>query len=300
MKFLSPDAKVEEPSTQARLYIRQVPSWHAAEEELAYFDESWIFRGQCDATWGLRCYLDRGRGTADPIDAEAELRRNFMQRAHLYLPTSREPETVLEWLALIQHHGGPTRLIDFTRSPLVAAFFALSEETAAETSAIWAINEWGCHRRAVKRIREVDSEYSWLQEHHAIDRAIEARLLTRPPTRFVAPVQPSRLNARMVLQQGLFICLGDPGTDVLGNLNPEVSDEDPLQIVKIELPHGARNEALHSLRRMNISRETLFPGLDGLAQSLAHLLVPRNMEREALLRELGKPNGWPAGDVTPI
>jgi hypothetical protein len=97
----------------------------------------------------------------------------------------------------------------------------------------------------------------------------------------------------MVLQQGLFVCLGDPGTDVFGNLLPEVVDEEPLSLVKIEFPASVRSEALPALRRMNISRETLFPGLDGLAQSLAHLLIPRNRNREALMRELAKPAGWP-------
>jgi hypothetical protein len=216
-----------------------------------------------------------------------------MQRAHLFLPSPREPETVLEWLALIQHHGGPTRLLDFTRSPLVAAFFALCEENDADVAAVWAIDEFACHRRAVQRLRSIDSEFSWLREHHAIEGAIEARLTSRPAKKFVAPIQPSRLNARMALQQGVFVCLGDPGADLFGNLAHEVEAEEGLQVVKIEFPRNERGDALWSLRRLNISREALFPGLDGLAQSLNQLLAPRNLKREALLHELGKPSGWP-------
>jgi hypothetical protein len=97
----------------------------------------------------------------------------------------------------------------------------------------------------------------------------------------------------MALQQGVFVCLGDPGADLFGNLAHEVEAEEGLQVVKIEFPRNERGDALWSLRRLNISREALFPGLDGLAQSLNQLLAPRNLKREALLHELGKPSGWP-------
>jgi hypothetical protein len=177
---------------------------------------------------------------------------------------------------------------------MVAAFFAVCEDCQAETSAVWAINEWACHSRAIKRLRETDSELSWLMEHHRLESAVEKRLLTRPPKRFVAPVQPPRLNARMALQQGLFVCLGDPGSDLFANLAPDVESEQPLQIVKIEFPRTTRGDVLKGLRRLNIRRDTLFPGLDGLAQSLAHRLVPTNLKREALLQLMGRPDGWPA------
>ena len=284
---------VDTSSTQVHIYARRVSSWSAASEELTYFGETWLFRGQRDAAWGLRCSLDRKRGTTDPVHAELSLKDAFSQRAHLYLPSAREPESMLEWCALIQHHGGPTRLIDFTRSAQVAAFFSLEEDSPADTCAVWGIDEFACHRRAVKRLRSVDPDFSWLQDHHNIEDAVNARIGAVPPQRFVAPVQPSRLNARMAIQQGMFICLGDPGSDFIGNLSPEVSDEEPLQVVKLEFPRSERGRALVALRQMGISRESLFPGLDGLARSLEHLLVPRDLTREALLTALGRPLGWP-------
>jgi hypothetical protein len=204
---------------------------------------------------------------------------------------AREPETNLEWLALIQHHGGPTRLIDFTRAPMVAAFFALEEDAPFERSAVWAIDELACHRRAVKRLRTLSAEFSWLQEHHSIEGAIDDRIRTTPPQRFVAPVAPSRLNARMVLQHGIFVCLGDPGSDLFSNLTPAILDEEPLRVVKIEFPRLERGRALAALRRLNIGRESLFPGLDGLAQSLSHHLAPRIGSLEALDGIVDRPIG---------
>jgi hypothetical protein len=284
---------VDTSSTQVHVYLRRASSWSAAKEELSYFGETWLFRGQRDASWGLRCSLDRKRGTTDPVHAELSLKDAFSQRAHLFLQNAREPETMLEWFSLIQHHGGPTRLIDFTRSSFVAAFFALEEGAEADVCAVWAVDELACHRRAVKRLRSVDPDFSWLQDHHSIEGAVDARIGARPPHRFVAPVQPSRLNARMAIQQGMFVCLGDPGSDLFANLNPEVEDEQPLQVVKVEFPRSERGRALWALRQMGVSRETLFPGLDGLARSLEHLLVPRDLSREALLTLLDRPHGWP-------
>jgi hypothetical protein len=288
-----PDVTVDTSSTQVHTYVRHVPSWTSAQEEFGFFPETWIFRGQRDAAWGLRCNLDRKRGSTDPVHVEGTVKNEFVRRAHLFLPNAREPESTLEWLALIQHHGGPTRLIDFTRSPLIAAFFALEEDAEAGTCAVWRIDELACHSRAVKRLRAVAHDYSWLRSHHDIEGAVESRLGVQPPDRFVAPVRPSRYNSRLALQQGIFVCLGDPGSDLFGNLNIEVEDEEPLRVVKIEFPRNGRGQALWNLRRLGISRETLFPGLDGLAQSLAHLFIPRNLHADALLAAMERPSGWP-------
>jgi hypothetical protein len=235
-----PEVTVDKSSTQVHTYVRRVQSWASAQNEIGFFPETWVFRGQQDATWSLQCNLDRRRGTTDPVHAETTVRDEFAKRAHLFLPTAREPESLLEWLALIQHHGGPTRLIDFTRSPLIAAFFALEEDSQAERCAVWGVDELACHERAVQRLRAIDHEYSWLQSHHDIRGAVEERLGVRPPQRFVAPVQPLRHNSRLALQQGVFVCLGDPGSDLFGNLSVEVENLEALKVVKIEFPRSER------------------------------------------------------------
>lgn len=255
--------------------------------ELGYFAVKSLVSGL------VRCNLDRLLSRQDPIQAELKVRSEFIRKAHLYLGGVREPETFLEGLALIQHHGGPTRLIDFTRAPLMAAFFALEKESEATHCAVWAIDEIACHRRAVARIRMIDSDFSWLQEQHNIEEAINARLGSSPPQRFVAPIQPSRLNARMAIQHGIFLCLGDPGSDLFENLIPGEPNEPPIRVVKIEFPRMERGRALEGLRLLNIGRESLFPGLDGLAQSLGQLLVPVNHALDALEEVLMRPQDWP-------
>ncbi len=58
--------------------------------------------------------------------------RKCKRRIHHFPTSERIPQNETEWLALIQHFGGPTRLLDFTLSPFVAIFLAL-EKAVADT-----------------------------------------------------------------------------------------------------------------------------------------------------------------------
>ena len=91
---------------------------------------NWIYRGQGDASWALstsleRCFLREGIEGDDRAKLERELLREFRRTYHNYAAHVPEPERLLEWLSLMQHHGAPTRLLDFTFSIYVAAYFAV-------------------------------------------------------------------------------------------------------------------------------------------------------------------------------
>jgi hypothetical protein len=96
----------------------------------------------------------------------------------------------------------------------------------------------------------------------------------------------------MALQQGVFMCLGSPAGDMFSNLTAP-SGEGMLRAVKIVFSRSGRPLFLEKLRRMNISRETLFPGLDGLARSLEHQLLETDGAQDALLQAIRLPSGWP-------
>jgi hypothetical protein len=103
----------------------------------------WAFWGQKDASWHLSTSLERSATRQRYLlgflpDCESNILKDFRRRAHHYLNSHPSDDNLLEWLALIQHYGGPTRLIDFTHSPYVAAFFAV--EQADSDAAVWAIN----------------------------------------------------------------------------------------------------------------------------------------------------------------
>ena len=77
---------------------------------------------------------------------EERILRIFKRKAHHFLSAGPLPDDDFEWLALMQHHGAPTRLLDFTWSPYVAAFFALQRATGDAAGGAPGTHE-GRHRR---------------------------------------------------------------------------------------------------------------------------------------------------------
>jgi hypothetical protein len=187
---------------------------------------------------------------------------------HHYLAVDREHTSDLEWLALMQHHGAPTRLLDWTTSPYIAAYFAL--EDAHDICAVWAIDTTfflvdGV--RAIKRWKFPDIDVpGQLSNSRYHDAVLEAGVPG------VFPVEPFYMNDRLTAQKGLFLLPGNSEMTFQKNLDACGRDIVASHVVKIEIPLSARFDGLMDLLNMNISRATLFPGVDGFAQSLRHTI----------------------------
>ena len=257
--------------------IREEPvsSWRELRdflEDLA--NAGWAFRGQADAAWPLESSLTRyltrfGGPPKGWLAREKKILRTFQRKAHLLLPRTPEPEETLEWLALMQHHGAPTRLLDFTWSPYVAAFFALERATA--DAAIWAIsagpdvpNYRGFY------ISQLLNTVLELEHPQAVTRKRPQRFEEDLPPRksdkdipAVVMGDPVLMNQRMTTQAGTFII---PMTHIETPIDSTI----PSSIFKLRLvTRSLRKETMDRLYNMNISNATLFPGIDGLARSLA-------------------------------
>ncbi|WP_397383830.1 FRG domain-containing protein [Prosthecobacter sp.] len=103
-----------------------------------------LFRGQANDTWGLKTSLEREFERLEIhedyfLHKERALLVEFRRRAHLYTRDLPDHDDVVGWLALMQHHSAPTRLLDFSYSFFVASHFAFS--TSSGNSAIWAIDD---------------------------------------------------------------------------------------------------------------------------------------------------------------
>jgi hypothetical protein len=209
----------------------------------------WAFRGHADANWPLIStlgrYLDKYIDSSRWESQEERILRIFRRKAHLFLSHVPEREDTFQWLALMQHHGGPTRLLDFTWSPYVAAYFAL--ERAAENAAVWALNP--------NRLTNVTER---------LNSFLSGKLAGE-----IGIGEPFVMNQRLIAQSGTFVVtrqLGTPITDLVVDV-----PEDTL--VKFELPAvQVRDTGMRELFMMNVTSATLFPGLDGLARSLAYEL----------------------------
>ena len=161
----------------------------------------------------------------------------------------------------MQHHGAPTRLIDFTWSPYVAAFFAL-ERTLAD-GVVWAMNP-----------ARIDSSRAAQAAPHgsARSRAISAGIIVKGNHRFIWMGEPHTMNRRLIAQSGTFAV---PGVlDV--PIEEILSDRDQENILaKFVLTNAVREVGMRELYRMNITYATLFPGsgrpgaLDGLRAGIS-------------------------------
>lgn len=172
----------------------------------------------------------------------------------------------------MQHHGAPTRLLDWTRSPFVAAYFAFEDATLEGQCAVWAIDHVWLRRVAEPRLRGFlipGFEADQLKPDDCTDEALNA-LIVNHNASVVVPVVPRRLGQRLVAQQPVFLVPGNFQKTISENLGDEVDSTN--HFVKLEMPGSLRAQALSQLRQMNITRATLFPGLDGFGQSLRYSL----------------------------
>lgn len=212
----------------------------------------------------------------------------FNRRAHQYIPDPPGADCLLEWLALMQHFGSPTRLLDFTYSFYAGTFFAVEEATVE--SAIWAINLTALEQTIAKRLGvNFEGSNRALRNEHNVglcERAINGKYAEK----LVVNVEPFRMNDRLAAQQGLFLFPCDLKSSCMENvlstfdLNVEDTAREPVEIgkvgdvlsldfskvkiLKLIFTPEVRWDAMFDLHKMNINAATLFPDLAGFARSM--------------------------------
>jgi len=159
---------------------------------------------------------------------EGRIFRRFKERALPYLEFM--PRNDWDWLAIAQHHGLPTRLLDWTRNPLAALYFAVEHETIHD-SAIYVLRGYGV---LSTKIHPDPFEYSQ-----------------------VGKFVPDRITPRISAQLGVFTVHPEP---------EEPFSSDSLE--KLIIPNKIRRQLKKIVDTYGINRATLFPDLDGLAHHI--------------------------------
>lgn len=252
---------------QKKVTFEEVPirSWDTLVETLGSLSANWAFRGQSDASWSLQSTLARRFNStgihhrAWPVQEDRML-RIFKRKAHLFLDHIPDDKDSFRWLGIMQHHGAPTRLLDFTWSFYVATFFAL--ESATGDAAIWAVNLEALEESVGVANRRKVSPYRlgpWIEgnyEKYFLDNHLS----------FAVYGEPRIMNQRLIAQSGTFVIpstLAEPVEHILSRYSH------PQPVVKYVLKtRELRATAMRKLYSMNITYYTLFPGLDGLARSM--------------------------------
>jgi hypothetical protein len=249
----------------------KVNSWEELQKEL--FRNTWndkirrfrspfIYRGLSDSNFDLKTSLIRLGGNY--AEMEPHLMRNFRKYAH---QNASPGSSIWNWLAVAQHHGLPTRLLDWTFSPFVALHFVTANLTKYnEDGAIWCVNNIESNKYLPKKLRDViGEEGSNVFTAEMLEPVCKSlkELGEFQDEDFVLFLEPPSLDERIVHQFALFSIMSNPEANLSCWL-----EHHPDLYFRIIIPAKLKWEIRDKLDQANITERVLFPGLNGLSQWL--------------------------------
>lgn len=257
------------------MVIMEPTSWHAIQEFFERQTQVYrrfaryavLFRGQSNFDWRIHSSLSR-IFQGDPT-SESKLRayefqaqQEFRSKIHLLEPSMDYPRDYNSILlsADMQHFSFPTRLVDWTRSPYIALYFAINENFDHDGALfIWVRLPYKkCMSKKFPNFDEID--YRSISTIDEFDALIS--------------VVPNRLNERLIRQQGLFTVSNNLVKPHCSLICDEFEkDKGDNGLVKLRIRKDLKLEVLSRLRIMNITAESLFPGLDGLGRATKEQLL---------------------------
>lgn len=287
------------------LYVK---NWEEA-KQIAKCNSGYVFRGHSVVHWPLSTSIerafDRSHKKSETVrkalapSCESDMLYEFKRKALLYEQNLPSNDNLLEWLSLLQHYGCPTRLLDFTKSFYVAAFFAIANASRDEDITIWAISRYGLTNCVKKHLGDVTREKDLENNRDAVE-VFNNVVSNGLQFSGLMLLEPEQLNERISVQQGLFAAPLDIRKTFEENLLSLVDKTGSIKsidqlltsntkqykpkengvatldldnmVTKIIIPQLEIPVIRRDLKQMNITYETLFPGLEGYARSLENLI----------------------------
>ena len=243
--------------------LRLVEEWESRfVQQPQAFPSIW-YRGLAEVEWELRPFVERKeflrtiRDNRLPTPAEIHEREvainlEFRRRALFLLDRGLSD---LDVYFLAQHHGLPTRLLDWTRNPLAAIFFAVND-CRDRDGGLYVVEPTFFADRDQRSdpVFNMNDERILQTIAYLFGRQAELQL---PPQ--IVPLYPDLSLGRMHRQDSAFT-LHMPGAAPI--------DESPESVAKYLVPAAAKESLLRTLRRLGVSWANLFPDLDHLAQEM--------------------------------
>jgi hypothetical protein len=228
------------------------------------------FRGMGRATGDLSTTLVRLGGPSAQL--ESHIIRNFRKYAHREAVAA---DSIWHWLAVAQHHGAPTRLLDWTFSPYVALHFATaSDEHYGEDGVVWCVDFAKTNQLLPEQLKAMLTKEGsavftaeMLLEAAATLESFDAL----SGEEFVLFFDPPSLDDRIVNQAALFSLMSSATTALDGWLAHR-----PELYRRITIPAALKWEIRDKLDQANINERVLYPGLDGLSLWLKRYYSPRH------------------------
>ena len=228
---------------------RWIESWSDFCDWLNFVNaRHWVFRGVKKSDYKLIPKIGRSETReSNRSYSEANEERllySFMNWSRPHVTGSTTPQNLWEWMALAQHHSLPTRLLDWTQSPLTAVFFAVEDAKQTQTKESMEQDLGDAAVYAFESRLWIDNT-----QLHKI-----SPFLKFPE---VQAFNPPFFSPRIISQLGVFTLHPLPTTPWTGE-----------HIKKWVISRKIRRELKFRLYNMGIHRGTLFPDLDGIAQAL--------------------------------
>jgi hypothetical protein len=223
-----------------------------------------VYRGASDSEAPLLTSLDRLGGPTPhaKADVEAHILRNFIRYSRPHL--GREPANDWEHLVSAQHHGAPTRLLDWTYSPLVAAFFA-TRPGGDRDRAVWRFDWQPVHEKfGLPPLSLMPGDLGEIFEkgaHFTPWDLFEAR----DPHTFAALIEPPSVDTRLVTQAAVFTLSSDKTISFDRFLAKHGLEK---SLTKFLIPAREVERLRDQLDLVGMDERRLFPDLDGVAASL--------------------------------
>jgi hypothetical protein len=227
-----------------------------------------FWRGHADVNWSLTAEVFRPSPSGKPYP-EVTLIRTFMGQAESRRSSCPPYNDLVGWLMLARHFGLPTRLLDWSMSPLVALFFAVEDQSIEADGALWALNPGHLNYEMVQQNRLLIVEDQQVQELVKLafeaEAAVHLEALSRTAGRVLA-VGSREIDPRVMVQQGAFTIHSD---DIDLARRPFAEGTYPW-LVGFRIARMSKARLREQLVRLGITRSTLFPDLASLAHDLKH------------------------------
>ena len=250
-------------------------SW---DDRLQRYRSGYVYRGLGSFDYTLTTSLARLGG--DYGGLEKHILRNFKKYAQSKTYLNYSP---WNWLALAQHHGLPTRLIDWTYSPYVALHFATADiQNFNKDGVIWCCNYVKCNNLlplSLKKVIQAEGSNTFTAEMLAEVCSGLAELDELSEDEYVVFLEPPSLDERITNQYALFSLM----SSAQAHLQEWLEHHTDL-FFKIVIPCEMKWEIRDKLDQANITERVLFPGLEGLSLWLKRLYSPKTPDAPEIHR----------------
>jgi hypothetical protein len=236
---------------------------YSCDESINRYRSPFVYRGLQDKNYELKTSLIRLEN--NPSEMEKHLFRNFKK----YAPQN----TVINdndwlWLSIAQHHGLPTRLIDWTFSPYIALHFMCEDIDHYNTDGVlWCVDFYKTSKFLPRKLKgALNKEKATgfdITILESICPTIKDLSDLQKGESFIVFFEPPSIDERIVNQFALFSFMSDP--NVL--MNDWLNDHEELYF-RLVIPSELKWEIRDKLDQINITERMMYPGLDGLSKWL--------------------------------